>query len=128
MAAILNHPHVYSFLHVPVQCGSDCVLAEMRREYTVSDFTTLLDYLLLQSVYYPVYALYSSVYLCILQYNSVFFCQCVIMLIDTFLHKMKVCVSFLQCSRNLHSNRHYMWISHRNRRGSDMYVHENIST
>ena len=73
MAAILNHPHVYSFLHVPVQCGSDCVLAEMRREYTVSDFTTLLDYLLLQSVYYPVYALYSLVYLCILQYDSVFF-------------------------------------------------------
>ena len=45
MAAILRHPHVYSFLHVPVQCGSDSVLAEMRREYTVADFTTLLDYL-----------------------------------------------------------------------------------
>lgn len=45
MAAILNHPRVYSFLHVPVQSGSDSVLAEMRREYTVSDFTSLVDYL-----------------------------------------------------------------------------------
>ena len=60
MAAILRHPHVYSFLHVPVQCGSDSVLAEMRREYTVADFTTLLDYLLEQSVLFCQF--FSSVY------------------------------------------------------------------
>jgi threonylcarbamoyladenosine tRNA methylthiotransferase CDKAL1 len=45
MAAILRHPRVYSFLHIPVQCGSDSVLSEMRREYTTSDFTSLVDYL-----------------------------------------------------------------------------------
>ncbi len=45
MAAILNHPRVYSFLHVPVQSGSDQVLTDMKREYTVQDFTQLIDYL-----------------------------------------------------------------------------------
>lgn len=45
MADILNHPRVYSFLHVPVQCGSDSVLADMKREYTVEDFKLLVDFL-----------------------------------------------------------------------------------
>ncbi|KRZ32245.1 Threonylcarbamoyladenosine tRNA methylthiotransferase [Trichinella pseudospiralis] len=35
---ILNHPCVYSFLHIPVQSGSDAVLQDMRREYNVNDF------------------------------------------------------------------------------------------
>ena len=45
IAAILSHPRVYSFLHVPVQCGSDAVLGDMRREYTIADFRHLVDYL-----------------------------------------------------------------------------------
>lgn len=32
---ILQHPFVYAYLHVPVQCGSDRVLERMKREYTV---------------------------------------------------------------------------------------------
>lgn len=45
MAGILSHPRVYAFLHVPVQSGSDKVLADMRREYTSGDFMQLVDYL-----------------------------------------------------------------------------------
>ncbi len=35
VAAALNHRAVFAYLHVPVQSGSDAVLARMRREYTV---------------------------------------------------------------------------------------------
>ncbi|KAM7294151.1 threonylcarbamoyladenosine tRNA methylthiotransferase [Ixodes scapularis] len=45
MAEILSHPRVYSFLHVPVQSGSDPVLAEMKREYTAAQFRTVIDFL-----------------------------------------------------------------------------------
>ncbi|XP_014272027.1 threonylcarbamoyladenosine tRNA methylthiotransferase [Halyomorpha halys] len=45
MAEILSHDRVYSFLHVPVQSGSDSVLGEMKREYTRSDFEKVVDYL-----------------------------------------------------------------------------------
>ena len=38
MGEILSHPRVYAFLHVPVQSGSDAVLADMRREYCRDDF------------------------------------------------------------------------------------------
>ncbi len=34
---------VYKFLHIPVQSGSDAVLAGMKRHYTVEDFFTLVD-------------------------------------------------------------------------------------
>lgn len=45
MAKILNHSRVYSFLHVPVQAGSDNVLMEMKREYSVDDFKHVVDFL-----------------------------------------------------------------------------------
>lgn len=45
MAKILNHPRVYSFLHVPVQSGSDQVLADMKREYCRQDFEHVVEFL-----------------------------------------------------------------------------------
>ncbi|XP_076246694.1 threonylcarbamoyladenosine tRNA methylthiotransferase [Calliopsis andreniformis] len=45
MSKILKHPKVYSFLHIPVQSGSDQVLADMKREYTCADFEQVVNYL-----------------------------------------------------------------------------------
>uniref|UniRef100_A0A1Q3F360 tRNA-t(6)A37 methylthiotransferase n=1 Tax=Culex tarsalis TaxID=7177 RepID=A0A1Q3F360_CULTA len=45
MAKILAHPKVYSFLHVPVQSGSDTVLGDMKREYCRADFERICDFL-----------------------------------------------------------------------------------
>ncbi|KAJ0399255.1 hypothetical protein ATCC90586_010091 [Pythium insidiosum] len=46
IADILNHDAVFAFLHVPVQSGSDDVLLAMNREYTVADFSRVVDVLL----------------------------------------------------------------------------------
>eukprot|EP01100_Stratorugosa_tubuloviscum_P012829 TRINITY_DN618_c1_g2_i4.p1 TRINITY_DN618_c1_g2~~TRINITY_DN618_c1_g2_i4.p1 ORF type:complete len:658 (-),score=284.40 TRINITY_DN618_c1_g2_i4:33-2006(-) len=40
---ILNHERVYSFLHVPIQSGSDQVLRDMAREYTSADFCRVVE-------------------------------------------------------------------------------------
>lgn len=45
VANILNHPRVYSFLHVPVQSGSDSVLGDMKREYCREEFEQIVEYL-----------------------------------------------------------------------------------
>ncbi|KAJ3030517.1 UNVERIFIED_CONTAM: hypothetical protein HDU68_008805 [Siphonaria sp. JEL0065] len=42
MVKILSHPRVFSFLHVPVQSGSNAVLDSMRRQYTVQEFTQIV--------------------------------------------------------------------------------------
>lgn len=52
IADILNHPRVYSFLHVPVQAGNDAVLSDMRREYTNADFCRVVDFMREQFVSY----------------------------------------------------------------------------
>ncbi|KAJ8541768.1 hypothetical protein K7X08_002584 [Anisodus acutangulus] len=46
IADILRHPCVYSFLHVPVQSGSDSILSAMNREYTVGEFRKVVDTLM----------------------------------------------------------------------------------
>ena len=45
MAKILAHEKIYSFLHVPVQSGSDAVLGEMKREYCIEEFAYIVDFL-----------------------------------------------------------------------------------
>src|SRR5689334_16350606 len=45
MAKILNHPRVYSFLHIPVQAASNRVLYDMRRKYTREEFCQVVDFL-----------------------------------------------------------------------------------
>ena len=46
IADALNHPLVFSYLHVPVQSGSDDILKAMNREYTRAEFERVCDVLL----------------------------------------------------------------------------------
>jgi threonylcarbamoyladenosine tRNA methylthiotransferase CDKAL1 len=40
-----HSPKVYSFLHMPVQSGSDRILKSMNRRYSAEDFLRIVDYL-----------------------------------------------------------------------------------
>ena len=45
MVEVLQHPQVFSFLHIPVQSGSNKILSLMKREYTCEDFQHMVDVL-----------------------------------------------------------------------------------
>ena len=38
-----KHDKVFKFLHIPVQAGSDSVLKDMRREYKITDFVSVVE-------------------------------------------------------------------------------------
>lgn len=43
LGQLLAHPNIYSFIHVPVQSGSNVILDAMKREYTVEEFSRCVD-------------------------------------------------------------------------------------
>jgi threonylcarbamoyladenosine tRNA methylthiotransferase CDKAL1 len=43
MVDVLKRPNIFSFMHIPVQSGSDDVLRLMKREYTAEEFSFLVD-------------------------------------------------------------------------------------
>lgn len=45
ISSLLQDPRVYSFLHLPVQSGSNSVLYDMRREYTREDFEDVVNFM-----------------------------------------------------------------------------------
>ena len=46
VAEAMRHPAVYAWMHIPVQSGSNAVLENMKREYTVEEFRKVCDTLL----------------------------------------------------------------------------------
>jgi MiaB/RimO family radical SAM methylthiotransferase len=45
LADVLHSPKVYSFLHMPVQSGSDRILQSMGRRYSAGDYQRIVDYI-----------------------------------------------------------------------------------
>ena len=45
IAKFLNHDNVFSYLHIPVQSGSNKVLKDMNREYTIEEFEDVVNYM-----------------------------------------------------------------------------------
>lgn len=43
MIHVWNHPRVYSFVHLPLQSGSDPLLARMGRRYTAESYLNIID-------------------------------------------------------------------------------------
>jgi threonylcarbamoyladenosine tRNA methylthiotransferase CDKAL1 len=43
MCEVLNHPQVFSIIHIPIQSGSNKILGLMKREYTAEDFNFLVE-------------------------------------------------------------------------------------
>ncbi|KYC54250.1 MAG: coproporphyrinogen III oxidase [Candidatus Methanofastidiosum methylothiophilum] len=43
LVPIYNDPHMYRFLHVPVQSGDDKVLSDMRRDHTIKDYISTVS-------------------------------------------------------------------------------------
>lgn len=43
LSGMLGEPKVFKFLHLPVQSGSDSILDDMGRGYTVSDFKSIVE-------------------------------------------------------------------------------------
>ncbi|SOV74760.1 radical SAM protein, putative [Plasmodium sp. gorilla clade G3] len=43
ICTLLKHKNMYEFIHIPVQSGSNNVLKNMKREYTIEDFIFLVE-------------------------------------------------------------------------------------
>ncbi|ETO06070.1 CDK5 regulatory subunit-associated protein 1-like protein [Reticulomyxa filosa] len=39
----LKHPRIFTYLHIPVQSGSNQVLFDMKRKYNIEDFNNLCE-------------------------------------------------------------------------------------